>query len=115
LEAQNAGVPTVASMEASIPEIVKIPLLPKGEGARRADEGVLQDAPLPNPLPEGEGARDFSALLVNPKNPSAIAEAAYKLISGEELKNDIIKRGYENISRFSWGKCSLEISELLKD
>jgi len=80
LEAQNAGVPIVASIEASVPEVA------------------------------GEGA-----LLVNPKNPSAIAEAAYKLISGEELKNDIIKRGYENISQFSWEKCSLEISELLKD
>ncbi len=54
-----------------------------------------------------------SALLVNPNNAEEIADAAYKLISEENLKNAIIKKGYENVKRFSWAKCSAEISKLL--
>jgi glycosyltransferase involved in cell wall biosynthesis len=65
------------------------------------------------PLPRGE-ADDYSALLVNPKNPSQIAEAAYKLISDKALRDDIINRGHENAKRFSWSKCAEEIDVILK-
>ena len=34
-----------------------------------------------------------SAVLVDPKDTNAIAEAAYKLISDESYKNDIIEKG----------------------
>jgi glycosyltransferase involved in cell wall biosynthesis len=56
-----------------------------------------------------------SAVLVDPKNPSAIAEAAYKLISNESHKNDIIEKGYKNVKRFSWEKCAREVSSLLRN
>jgi glycosyltransferase involved in cell wall biosynthesis len=62
-------------------------------------------------LPE---VADSSAILVDPKKPEEIAEAAYKLISDENFRNDIINRGFENIKRFSWDKCAEEIAELLK-
>jgi glycosyltransferase involved in cell wall biosynthesis len=55
-----------------------------------------------------------SAVLVDPKDPSAIAEAAYKLISDESYKNDIIQKGMENVKRFSWEKCAREASNLLR-
>jgi len=104
LEAQNAGVPVVASNNSSIPEVVKIPPSPpfaKGENnfspflKRRVGEG-------------------FSALLVNPKNPTEIAEATYKLITDKNLKEDMIKKGLENTKRFSWKKCASQIAKLLK-
>jgi glycosyltransferase involved in cell wall biosynthesis len=57
--------------------------------------------------------RDLSVQLVNPHNSSEIAEAAYSLISNPELKNDIIKKGYENIKRFSWKDCSFRVSKIL--
>jgi glycosyltransferase involved in cell wall biosynthesis len=55
---------------------------------------------------------DSSAILVDPNKPEEIAEAAFKLISDESLKNDIINKGFENVKRFSWDKCSKEISKL---
>ncbi len=53
------------------------------------------------------------AILVDPKSPSAIAKAVYKLISDESYKNDIIEKGLENVKRFSWGKCAEEIADIL--
>jgi len=56
-----------------------------------------------------------SVVYCDPQNPESIAEAAYSLISNSELRNDIIKKGYENITRFSWGECASSVSSLLAD
>jgi len=55
------------------------------------------------------------AVLVDPKSPSAIAEAVYSLVSDESYKNDIIEKGLENVKRFSWEKCAEEIADLVYD
>jgi glycosyltransferase involved in cell wall biosynthesis len=55
-----------------------------------------------------------SAVLVDPKDPNAIAEAVQKLISDESYKNDIIEKGRENVKRFSWEKCAREIADIIK-
>jgi len=78
LEAQSVGVPVVASIEASMPEV----------------------------------AGD-SAVLVDPKNAEEIADETYKLLSDKNLRDDLIRKGYENIKRFSWEKCAQEIAEVL--
>ncbi len=49
-----------------------------------------------------------SALLVNPHKPEEIAEAIYKVISNPVLKQELIKKGQENIRRFSWFECAKE-------
>ena len=54
-----------------------------------------------------------SAVLVDPKDANAVAEAAYKLISNESHKNDIIEKGYRNIKRFSWEKCAREVGAVI--
>jgi len=61
-------------------------------------------------MPEISGS---SAVLVDPKDPGAIAEAAYKIISDESYRNDIIKKGLVNVKRFSWEKCAEEIAEVI--
>lgn len=54
-----------------------------------------------------------SAILVNPKKPEQIADAAWKIISDEKIKRDLIDKGLENVKRFSWEKCAEEISKIL--
>jgi len=54
-----------------------------------------------------------SALLVNPYNPEDIAEAIYKVLSDEKLKDELVKRGRENVKRFSWQKCAEETLRIL--
>lgn len=95
LEAQSAGVPVVCSNNSSIPEVVDYSV----EAKPRLDSRGF--------------ASDYSALLVDPMNAEQIADAAYKLISDKNLRDDIIKKGYENVKRFSWDKCASEIAKLL--
>ncbi|PJA88312.1 MAG: hypothetical protein CO139_03790 [Candidatus Moranbacteria bacterium CG_4_9_14_3_um_filter_36_9] len=87
LEAQNLGVPVVASNNSSIPEIVC-------SGLTATDEK--------------------SAVLVDPNDIGAIAEAVHQLISDKNIRDDIIKKGLENVKRFSWEKCAEEIAEVLR-
>jgi glycosyltransferase involved in cell wall biosynthesis len=54
-----------------------------------------------------------SAILADPNKAEEIADAVYKLISDENLKNDIIKKGRKNSESFSWVKCSKEIVKIL--
>lgn len=114
LEAQAAGVPVIASNNSSIPEIVRLPLLPSGEGARRADEGNNFPSPL-IPLPKGEEGYSYSALLINPQDSKKIAEAIGRILNDNNLRRDLISKGYENIKRFSWEKCARETLEYIKE
>ena len=55
-----------------------------------------------------------SALLADPTAPEFIAKLAYDLISNPELRDGIIKKGHENLKRFSWAKCASEIARTIK-
>ena len=54
-----------------------------------------------------------SVAYVTPSEPMSIADSTYKIISDESFRNDIIKKGNENVKRFSWKKCAEEIATLL--
>src|SRR3990167_7427 len=54
-------------------------------------------------LPEVVGN---SAFLVDPENVNSIANGIKKVLTNEELRRDLIKRGYANVKRFSWQKCA---------
>ncbi len=62
-------------------------------------------------MPEvaGEGA-----ILFNPQKTDEIAQAIYKIISDNDLKNDLIEKGFNQIKKFSWQKCAQETLEVLE-
>lgn len=61
-------------------------------------------------LPEVAGD---GALFASPKETSFLAEVANKLINDRELRDAIIRKGYKNLERFGWERCSKEIAGLL--
>jgi len=63
-------------------------------------------------LPEVAGD---AALLVNPNKIQEIAEAMNKILSDDDLKNKMIKKGFKNVRRFSWEKCAKETMDVLVD
>lgn len=61
-------------------------------------------------LPEVGGN---SVVYADPYDSEKIADAVFRLIDDKNLKDDIVKKGHENIKRFSWEKCASEIVEVL--
>jgi glycosyltransferase involved in cell wall biosynthesis len=63
-------------------------------------------------LPEVAG--DGAAYCV-PGEPFSIAEAVQAVLGDKDFRDGIIRKGHENIRRFSWDKCAREITEILKE
>ena len=62
-------------------------------------------------LPEVAGD---AALLVDPHDVDAIADAMYRLVTDPELAAELRRRGHENVKRFSWEKCARETLAVLE-
>lgn len=58
----------------------------------------------------GEGA-----ILVNPRSIDEIAYSVYKVLSDSDLRENLIKKGYENAKRFNWDECAKKILEILNN
>lgn len=61
-------------------------------------------------LPEVGGA---GAIYVDPNDTESIAEGIYRILSDKTLRDDIIGKATQNVSRFSWERCAKEITHLL--
>ena len=63
-------------------------------------------------LPEIAGD---AALLVDPTDVDAIAEAMLRLSQDDALRQRLIQAGYENVKRFSWTKAAQETLAVLEE
>ncbi len=61
-------------------------------------------------LPEVAGS---AGLLVDPNNTQEIAEAINRVLNNVDLREEMVKRGFENAKKFSWEKCARETMEVL--
>lgn len=61
-------------------------------------------------LPEiaGEGA-----IYVDPLSAESIAEGVHKVLSDKPLRDGIIEKATQNVSRFSWERCAREVGTIL--
>jgi glycosyltransferase involved in cell wall biosynthesis len=62
-------------------------------------------------LPEVAGD---AALLVDPEDVGALADAIQRLVGDEELYRDLVERGYRQVQRFSWRRCAEEALQVLE-
>lgn len=61
-------------------------------------------------LPEVVGN---AAILVDPTNPEQVADTLIQLQNDEELQKELVAKGYQNITRFSWKKSAAEYAEIV--
>ncbi len=61
-------------------------------------------------LPEVAGD---AALLVDPEDEEEIAQAMLRLSRDEKLRQELVEKGYRNLSRFSWEKAARETLAVL--
>jgi len=55
-----------------------------------------------------------AALYFNPYNIEEITKAILELLNNKDLKNELIKKGYKRIKKFSWEKCAQETLDIYK-
>jgi len=63
-------------------------------------------------LPEVVGD---AALLIDPLNPIAIAEAILRVLTDAPLRADLIRRGHERVKAFSWERSVARVREIYAD
>jgi len=63
-------------------------------------------------MPEVAGK---GAILVDPYNVDEIAKAMDQVLKDKKLRDDLIKKGFENIKRFSWNKCAKETLKVYEE
>lgn len=62
-------------------------------------------------LPEVAGD---AALLVDPRDSAAIAVAMERLVTEQDLRRELTKRGFANVSRFSWERCAETVLRVIE-
>ncbi len=87
---EEFGIPTVEAMACGCPVVV-------------SETGAL---------PELAGD---AGVIVDPFNPTAIADGLEKLLSNEEIRLQYAKRCHERSKMFSWHRCAKETLEVLKN
>ena len=63
-------------------------------------------------LPEAVGD---AALMINPYDVDQLAMAMREILSDENLKNELIEKGFKQVEKFSWQKCARETLDTLLD
>lgn len=63
-------------------------------------------------LPEVAGD---AALLVDPLDTGAWAQAIDRVSNDEPLRRDLEERGRRQVARFSWGRCAAQVLDLLEE
>ena len=88
LEAGACGVPVITSNTSSLPEVAGDP---------------------------AAGPEQAAALLVDPHDVDAIADAMARLSTDAALREELPRRGRENVKRFSWEKCARQTLAVLEE
>ncbi len=121
-QAQRAGVVLTGHLrEAEMFELLSgatmfvLPSLYEGFGmtileAQAAGVPVITSHSSSCPEVAGEGA-----LLVDPLDTHAIAEAIQRLWRDDALRQSLIRKGFENLQRFSWERCARETLSVLEE
>lgn len=63
-------------------------------------------------LPEAGGD---AAVYFDPENVTDIVEKMDKVLSDERLRNDMIKKGHEQVKKFSWEKSTEQVLKVLEE
>ena len=56
-----------------------------------------------------------AAILVDPNDPDDIANAIYKVLTNDGLRNEMIKKGLDRVKEFTWEKCARETLKVYED
>jgi glycosyltransferase involved in cell wall biosynthesis len=109
LEAQSVGVPVITSKGSSMEEVTTF----KSEIRNTKYETNLNSQN--SKFKTNTGYIKKSAILVDPYKPQEIVEAMREIINNQQLRDELIRLGYENAKRFSWKRTAQKTLQILTD
>ncbi|MFU8804982.1 MAG: glycosyltransferase family 4 protein [Bradymonadaceae bacterium] len=56
-----------------------------------------------------------AGLLVDPRDPAAVGDAMTRLLENDELRQELVQRGFLQARKFSWQRCARETFEVYQD
>jgi glycosyltransferase involved in cell wall biosynthesis len=56
---------------------------------------------------------DGAGVLVNPRDSADIAEGIYKVVTQPALAAELVRKGYQRVTQFSWEKCARETLDVI--
>ncbi len=63
-------------------------------------------------LPEVAGE---AAYLIDPANPEELTSAMIRMVNEPDLRNELIKKGFERTAHFSWKSTASNVLEIYKE
>ena len=55
-----------------------------------------------------------AAILVDPRSPDSISKAMKNLSKNENLRQSLVKKGFERLRHFSWNKSASKTYNIIK-
>ena len=55
-----------------------------------------------------------AAILINPLDTKALSEAIFRILTDQQLRNELMSSGYKQAQRFSWDKCAKQMLEIIR-
>jgi glycosyltransferase involved in cell wall biosynthesis len=62
-------------------------------------------------MPEVAGE---AALLIDPYDVDALADALRRLITDETLRSDLIRRGFDQAAHFTWDRAAQQLRDIYR-
>lgn len=56
-----------------------------------------------------------AAILVDPTDEAGMADALLRIFTDKDKREELVRKGYENLKRFSWDKCAKETWKVISD
>jgi len=56
-----------------------------------------------------------AALRVNPENVFEIARGIVQIVTDDELRRTLVRRGYEQVEQYSWRRCAEQVRQTYED
>jgi len=122
IEAQACGIPVIVSNTSSLPEIVTPPTVIPAEPVLDPDRGagIQNKNQILDHVFDRESQTESvenddrtSAILVDPTNVDSISKGIKKALD-PKTRTDLVKKGFQNIKRFSWQKCASQTLGVLE-
>jgi len=99
----------------SLADVYVLPSIFEGEGVTPWEAMACKCPVATSNIPVLQEIVGEAAILFNPYKSEEMAEAIVKILTNDELKKELIRKGLERIKQFSWKKTAVETLRIYEE